>query len=407
MSLTSGNQTVATSTADLIKLADDYVKELTKASNALVAFDATKFKEAVTTPIDKNTVRAAVLGDNGFKTDNSRADKLNKLLSKLFEKTEIDLKLSKTIYNIPKSDELLRRFVAPAYVSVKGIPLVDNDEIAKIMQNDTAIPKSDSDLYISLLTITSDDKASFAKWDKRVDEIRLAISQGPAGTPSPISPANIVPNVARNSISVFSSYPAGLREALKQRRLSDQSNPLNASAAIGRIRVVMNGGANNLVGGNASKSAPLYPRFVMHGGAHPLAVMEGGAAAVTTPNPVAVLEARINELKSQFKAVTNQDLDNTLSGQINNYASAIKTNIESVQTSLKELSAANAALAQYPVGLGINPNSMNQQQLKEIAEKADKVNKDAAKAQKQVDKLTAIKDSLEELVNKSNPAPRT
>jgi hypothetical protein len=44
--------------------------------------------------------------------------------------------------------------------------------------------------------------------------------------------------------------------------------------------------------------------------------------------------------------------------------------------------------------------------LKAISEQAEKINKDAAKASKQLDKLTQIKDTLEELVNKSAPAPR-
>jgi hypothetical protein len=178
----------------------------------------------------------------------------------------------------------------------------------------------------------------------------------------------------------------------------------------------MNGGDNsmtgaNLVGGNSSKAAPLYPRFVMHGGAHPLAVMEGGAAgtwapARDSPNPVAVLDGRIKELEAQFKAATGQGINAGLANTIRGYADTVSTNIGNVQKSLKELADANAALAQYPVGLGMDASNFDAAKLKAISEQAEKINKDAAKASKQLDKLTQIKDTLEELVNKSAPAPR-
>ena len=189
----------------------------------------------------------------------------------------------------------------------------------------------------------------------------------------------------------------------------------------------MNGGANNMIGGKSSKAAPLYPRFVMHGGAHPLAVMEGGAAiglANAAPaaapllaawptardsfNPVAVLDARIKELEEQFKTATGSTgLSGTVSTQIRTYADTVNTTIRNLQQNLKELTEANAALAQYPVGLGMDAATFDGNKLRSLSAQAEQLNKDSQKAAKQLDKLEQIKNSLESLVNQSTPPRRT
>lgn len=423
MALTSG--------AIITLINNDFVNQLATAGGAVGNWDSAAFVTAVTPAAiapaivgvpTQPSIAAGLVGAAGL---NIPAGELRNLVTNLAAKEVLNPKTNRIIYNVPKSDELLRRFVSTLFAKSKGVDIttaavpngVDSD-LTPTMQGNVveSMPKSDSDVYISLLTISSAQRANFNKFDTRVDEIRSVLSQGVGPQPSVIPPGNVIPVVARNSISVFSSYPAGLRDALVERRKSDPSNPLNAAATLNRIRISMNGGANNmtgdnLVGGNASKAAPLYPRFVMHGGAHPLAVMEGGAAgawalARDSPNPVAVLDARIKELEAQFKAATGQGIQAGLANTIRGYADTVNTNIGNVQKSLKELAEANAALAQYPVGMGMNASSFDGPKLKAIAEQAEKINKDAAKASKQLDKLSQIKDTLEELVKKSAPAPR-
>ena len=354
----------------------------------------------------------------------------------------------KAIFNVPKSDELLRRCVSVVFAKSSGVDIVPAGATVNDMANAMVatisgpffnnMPKSDSDMYIALLGLNKEDRESLARYDERVDRIREALSQGPApGAATGIQPGNIVPNPVLNSVSVFSAYPASLQEALRQRRKSDPS-AANPAATLNRIRISMNGGAynagtNNLVGGNASRALPLYPRLVMNGGSHPLAVMEGGAgmaawpgasnpasaaanAAATppgtwptsraNPNPVSLLDGRIKELESQFNRTTGQNLG-ALSGEIRGYSDSLNTAMDNLQKELQNLADANKALSQFSPGLGLDVSASSSLQLKQITDQADKINKDAAKASKQLDKLTQIKDSLEELVNKSNPAPRT
>jgi hypothetical protein len=282
------------------------------------------------------------------------------------------------------------------------------------------MPKSDSDMYIALLGLNKEDRESLARYDERIDLIREALSQGQTpGVSTGIQPGNIVPNPVFNSVSVFSAYPAGLQEALRQRRKSDPSST-NPAETLNRIRISMNGGTNNnnLVGGSssASRALPLYPRLVMSNGGHPFAVMEGGAAAApapaawpnsrATPNPVAVLDSRIKQLESEFHRATGQNLG-PLSGQIRGYADNLNIAMTNLQKDLETLSNANKALSQISPGLGVDISNATIQQLKDITGQADKINKDAARTSKQLDKLTQIKDSLEQLVIQSSPASRT
>ena len=399
----------ALTSAQLVANADILVVAVSTAGSVLGNWDASAFVTSAGNT--QASVATAVVGALGLNGD------LETIVRGLNVKEVLNPKTNRIIYHVPNSDELVRRFVAPLFAKSKGIDSANDPAALLTIQGNVVerMPKSDSDIYISLLSITDAQKANMKKFDERVEQIRTALSQGVAPSATSIPPGNIIPAVARNSISVFSSYPAGLQQVLTERRKSDPSNPLNAAATLNRIRISMNGGANKsgaFVGGNASKAAPLYPRFVMHGGAHPLAVMEGGAAAAWTPargtpNPVAVLDARIKELEAQFNAATNKGLNGALANDIRGYANTVNTNIESVQKSLQELAAANAALAQYPLGVGMDANTFDAAKLNAIAAQADKINKDAAKASKQLDKLTQIKDTLEELVNKSNPAPRT
>jgi hypothetical protein len=323
----------------------------------------------------------------------------------------LNTKTNRLIYTVPKSDELKRRMVAPIFANKSGITSTAATLPARISgEIYNSMPASDAEVYNTvILELTKEEEASFAAYDKFVDELRAALSEGPSIGSSGIKPQSIVIAPVKTSQGVFSKYPENIKTLLKERRKSDPSNPINT---MNRIRISMNGGANNMRGGASSKTGPLYPKFVMHGGSHPLAVMEGGAAAAvagpvrTSPNPVAVLDARIQELKAQYKAATNKNFDPALGPNIDNFTTQIYDNVKLVQDGLNVLANANKALAQYPVGLGMDASTFDEQKLKDISAQAEKINKDAQKASKQLTKLEQISDTLAELVAKSTPAKR-
>jgi hypothetical protein len=369
-------------------------------------------------------VKEAVLSDLGLAAGGTTV-RLRALFDALFDLDPVlNEKTNRLIYNVPKHDEILRRLCAAIFAKKMGLldtvnkagggDLLATDVAVPILANArgklyNTMPASDSDVYLAQFNLTPEEKDSLARYDAHVDKIRDVLSQGEVVSSGSIMPSNILPGVKLSSIAVFSRYPASVQDALRTRRKSDPSNPVNTMS---RIRISMNGGANNMRGGASSKTGPLYPKFVMHGGSHPLAVMEGGAAAAvagpvrTSPNPVAVLDARIQELKAQYKAATNKNFDPALGPNIDNFTTQIYDNVKLVQDGLNVLANANKALAQYPVGLGMDASTFNEQKLKDISAQAEKINKDAQKASKQLTKLEQISDTLAELVAKSTPAKR-
>jgi uncharacterized phage infection (PIP) family protein YhgE len=120
--------------------------------------------------------------------------------------------------------------------------------------------------------------------------------------------------------------------------------------------------------------------------------------------PAQVLIDKVKSLKDQFRAVTGQPLAGPLSAQIDAYATQVNQQLKDVQDKLKILAGANAALAQYPLGAGVDLN-MGESDLKGYAQHAKDLQALADKAMKKMDKLSEIKDLLQDLVNKQNPVP--
>ena len=396
---------------------------------AAVPIPANLQKEAVRVTVIEADLRVQPIGPTGLNENYALVNVMNSIFNGDWT---INPKTNKAIFNVPKSDELLRRCVAVLYAKQSGVDVtVAAGATAGVMANAMEaiisgpffnnMPKSDSDMYIALLGLNKEDRESLARYDERVDLIREALSQGPVPSSSGIQPGNIVPNPVLNTVSVFSAYPASLQEALRQRRKSDPSS--NPVSTLNRIRISMNGGSafHASYASSASRALPLYPRLVMNDGAHPFAVMEGGAwpmggpapnaptpwpTSRTAPNPVAALDSRIKQLESEFHRVTGTNLG-PLSGQIRGYADNLNIAMTNLQKDLETLSNANSTLSQHPPGLGVDVSNYTIQQLKDITDQADKINKDAARTSKQLDKLTQIKDSLEQLVIQSSPASRT
>jgi DNA repair exonuclease SbcCD ATPase subunit len=137
--------------------------------------------------------------------------------------------------------------------------------------------------------------------------------------------------------------------------------------------------------------------MVMNGGAHPFATLSGGEV-----EPAAVLQAKIDSLLNQYKVITGVDLAGALPKQIREYGTAVNVSLKAVKEKLQELSDANAALAQYPLGLGVAAPQAAEE-LKAYAARGAELNKAAERASRKMDKLTEIRDLLQDLVNKQAP----
>jgi hypothetical protein len=171
-------------------------------------------------------------------------------------------------------------------------------------------------------------------------------------------------------------------------------------AALRVVQSQLGGQRGGQRGGNPH--APLYPRMVMNGGAHPFATLSGGAI-----QPAQVLIDKVNSLKTQFQQSTGSALPNALPNdiglQIDNYANQVNQQLKDVQDKLKVIAGANASLAQYPLGMGVTLQ-MDEASLKEYAKHAQDLNNLAQKAMRKLDKLAEIKDLLQDLVDKQSPA---
>ena len=362
------------------------------------------------------------------------------LLADIFNKNYIVSKSGKLIFNLPKSDELVNRLLSVAYARSRGMDVnpssnldgaalvaiphdrayadavtvtvnasraANRDDLVTLAAGTlyNSMPASDRDQYKSLLALTPNEVAAFEKWDERVDKIREVLSQGPGSSSAGIEAPNIVKRPELNSISQLNSLPPVLKDALLRKRASDPSNPITK---LTHLRVAMNGGDATMRGGNANPHAPLYPRIVMNGGAHPLATYMGGAAP-DVDAPVRALMARINGLRDQFKSATGGPADfpgaaATLS-RLDTWKDDVKNGLNSLQENLDRLAKINAAVSQYRPGLGVDVNAMTDQQLKDLVKQADDLNKQAQKSAKQFDKLKEISDLLQQLVDKQNAAP--
>jgi len=183
----------------------------------------------------------------------------------------------------------------------------------------------------------------------------------------------------------------------------------NIQPSLNHLTVSINSGSTNMRGGsNKNNTLALYPKITMNGGSHPYASLDGGAwnPSRGSPNPVATLDARIKSLEAEFKSVTGKNLG-PLSGDLRRHADNLNTTIGQVQNSLQVLSSATEELNRHPVGLGIDASTFNEAKLREIASHAEEYNKNLTKASKQINTLDRAANMLEELVSRSRPAART
>jgi hypothetical protein len=259
-------------------------------------------------------------------------------------------------------------------------------------------------MWYAALALDADQKTNLSKWDELVKKIRDKLSGSTAGvTSSEIPPANAVAQPKLSTITVFNRNPA-VAAMLPAIRNNVINVPTPANPLAGFRVALQNGGNFNMKGGNVSRAAPLYPTLVMNGGASPFAVMEGGAAAAAwpadrqVPNPVAILDAKINASVNGFKAATGKDLQSGLRDDIRKYSDNTNKALKELSENLKLLDDSSKAFSQYRPGLGVDAGNMNAEQLKDMVDQIKVVNDAAEKASKKYSKLEEISKTLDELV---------
>ena len=294
----------------------------------------------------------------------------------------------KTLRHIPKSDEIAARAAAVIRGAAFGVAASASFE-GEAYKNIPASEVADLKAYSPL------DAAKVKAWDELVDSIRRQLSEyRMPGQEEDIPEARRLANPSLVRLASFSNYGDELKGAVRRARTPPTGSTLGAMRAIGELRVAS---VPVFRGGNASAHAPLYPRMVMNGGAHPFATLSGGEV-----EPAAVLQAKIKSLLAQYKTITGQDLPDPLAGQITGYGTAVNDALKAVKKSLQELADANAALAQYPLGLGA-PVPTTPAELEAYAKRGAELNKEAERAARKMNKLEEIADLLQQMVNRQNP----
>ena len=318
------------------------------------------------------------------------------VLSEVIDGNLVLSKKGTLIFNVPKSEELLSRAASVLYVASKGFPVTNANQI-QIVGSDAfkEMPPSDRNTYVALFRLTQAQKDANVKWDERVEKIREALSvNNTAGVMGviPVKQRLVRPSIV--TMASFSNFSPQLQNAVRRARTPPTDNAMGTLNAIRELRVtgvpVFRGGANN-------HHAPLYPRMVMNGGAHPFATFNGGDV-----EPAEVLDAKIKSLLTQYQTVTGQPLAGPLAAQIQGYYPTVNQALKDVKEKLQELANANAALAQYPLGLGVDA-PQTAAELKQYADRGVELNKAAERAARKMDKLGEIRDLLQDLVNRQTP----
>lgn len=333
----------------------------------------------------------------GDLTLNNMAWVIEQILVKSYENSDYLVHNGKQVLRVSCSEEMAKRFCAPIYMNYIGVK-VDSVCDAMILDTYKHIPGGLEDSYISSLGLDSAAaKAVFKKWDERVKTILDALAS--AGLPATGAAfPNPLPKPVVQSITVLSGVNPLVRDAVYA---------ANAPGAIARmvqpqmftvgyakpVMTAMYGGASH------NPHAPLYPKLVMNGGASPFALYGGNEAVKTM---VSVIQNRINALKTEYKAVSGEELDDAINTQINGYVTKVSDGFTGLESDLKDLRDANGYLAQYPLSEGL-PRPNDSSSLKSLADKGRAVTEKSLKLSKQVGKLSDIENLLSELVANARP----
>jgi hypothetical protein len=299
------------------------------------------------------------------------------------------------IPNIPLASEVLKRVVAPMYLRHIGVP-ARNDADEMLLPVWKNIPAALEDAYVATLDVPA---GVAAKWDARVKQIRDGLAQRVSAAGATVfDPRQLVKNPSLVTVTRLSAMNPVVADAVFK-----QNKPDNVGRVIPVAPSMFTIGVNRQLGGsNNNLHAPLYPKLVMNGGAHPFAVLSGGDDNVD--NMVAIVQSRIDALKAQYKAVTGEQINGQIDNEITRYLSNVKSGFEGLEKDLNNLRDASGYLAQNPLGPGLQKPATSED-LETLAKKGREVSEKSLRLSKQFGKLSDIENLLRELVDQVKPRP--
>ena len=320
------------------------------------------------------------------------------IIANSFDNKEYVIHNGINIPNVPLASEVLKRAVAPMYLRHIGVPVQANAMLLNVYKN---IPAALEDAYIASLNVPS---GVAAKWDERVKQVRDGLAQRVSATGATVfSDKQKVNDPSLVTVTRLNNINPVVSQAVFR-----QNDPANVGRVVPVLGSMFTLGVNPRVnnrlsgGSNQNLHAPLYPKLVMNGGAHPFAVLSGGDPNVD--NMVAVVQSRIDALKAQYKAVVGSDIEPTVDGAITRYLSSVKSGFEGLEKDLTNLRDATGYLAQYPLGPGL-PKPATSDELATLAEKSRAITEKSLRLSKQFGKLADIENLLRELVDQVKPRP--
>ena len=322
-------------------------------------------------------------------------------VNNIIDKSSPVIHNGRQIPHVPYSDEVLRR---AAYAHAMRKAHLTEDTYENLFESDgyktMSKYKSDEVLALPEFKVTP---AKAAEWDKAVTDIRNKLAQPASGSNENVfGEKNKLHAPNTLTLTTLGRYPDGVQAAVIRKRSPpygmDGVGAVNY--AKGRLSVsVQNGG--NMHGGSLSAHAPLYPRVVMNGGAHPLAVLEGGGdnwqnAEGKVFDPVSQLSSKIARLVAEYEQLKGDKAK--LPAELTSYTENIQKQLRELREKLWQLQNVNTALAAAPLGQGTEFN------FDDLAQKGKEINEKAHKVSKGYVNLAQIAEHLEELVNRMKPA---
>jgi len=353
------------------------------------ALNSSVYNQKVSDLLSRNPIVNSV--SLGLTLGMDRDSFVTKIIQDSLDKKNYIIHNGLQITNVPLFNELLRRIVVSMYLRNIEVPLGRDEYLLDTWKH---IPPMLEDAYIASLGVPP---GLASKWDARVKEIRDALAKrsSTSGSAS-FDPKNVINQPGLQTVTVLSTANPSTANAVY-----NQNNPNMVGNTVLRPVSIFSLGLNKMNGGSVRNlHAPLYPKLVMNGGAHPFAVISGGDSSVD--NMIAVIESRIASLKQQYQAVSGQELDVTISRQITNYVAEVRSGFEGLEKDLKNLRDASGYLAQNPLAEGL-PLPANTTELSVLAEKGRAITEKSLKLSKQFGKVSKIESLLEELIKQLKP----
>ena len=358
---------------------DNLIKQLNDA--AAIAKNDDKFKAM--SVINAKTIVSAL----GFNDENTLVESI---ITDSLDKKNYVVHKGFQIPNVPYADEMLRRIISPMYLRHLGVTGTGYNDVMKSDVYKT-IPGGLEDSYVASLNVLN-----ATKWDARVKEVRDKLIETEKIKQEAFDAKNRITEPTIQTVTVLSSANPVVREAYKK-----QLDTQFIGSNVVRQPSIFSLGINRSQSGGSVRNlhAPLYPKMVMNGGAHPFAVMSGGESSVDN---MTLINDRIITLKQQYQFASGQELPADITKKIEEYVKNVTNGFKGLEKDLNNLRDASGYLAQNPLVNGL-PRPSSPTDLETLAQKGREITEKSLKLSKQFDKVSKIESLLEELIKQFKP----